>query len=94
MLEPGNYFGEMALFTGEPRTADVYALEEVEVLEIRKAAIEPLMHDNTRLAEAISQRVAERQAELIAHTRNVPEEEKQQQSANILRRVKRFFSLG
>lgn len=94
VLEPGNYFGEMALFTGEPRTADVYALEEVEVLEIRKAAIEPLMHDNTRLAEAISRRVAERQAELIAHTRAVPEEEKQQQSANILRRVKRFFSLN
>jgi small-conductance mechanosensitive channel/CRP-like cAMP-binding protein len=94
VLEPGNYFGEMALFTGEPRTADVYALEEVEVLEIRKAAIEPLMHDNTQLAEAISRRVAERQAQLVAHTRAVPEEEKQQQSANILRRIKRFFSLS
>jgi small-conductance mechanosensitive channel/CRP-like cAMP-binding protein len=94
VLEPGNYFGEMALFTGEPRTADVYALDEVEVLEIRKAAIEPLMHDNVRLAEAISRRVAERQADLIAHARAVPEEEKQQQSANILRRIKRFFSLN
>ncbi|HJQ25927.1 MAG TPA: mechanosensitive ion channel family protein [Blastocatellia bacterium] len=94
VLEPGNYFGEMALFTGEPRTADVYALEEVEVLEIRKSAIEPLMHDNAQLAEAISRRVAERQAQLVAHTRAVPEEEKQQQSANILRRIKRFFSLG
>jgi small-conductance mechanosensitive channel/CRP-like cAMP-binding protein len=94
VLEPGNYFGEMALFTGEPRTADVYALDEVEVLEIRKAAIEPLMHDNLQLAEAISRRVAERQAGLIAHTRAVPEEETQQQSANILRRIKRFFSLN
>ncbi|MEN3330660.1 MAG: hypothetical protein V7641_25 [Blastocatellia bacterium] len=94
VLEPGNYFGEMALFTGEPRTADVYALDEVEVLEIRKAAIEPLMHDNLQLAEAISRRVAERQAGLIAHARAVPEEETQQQSANILRRIKRFFSLN
>jgi small-conductance mechanosensitive channel/CRP-like cAMP-binding protein len=94
VLERGNYFGEMALFTGEPRTADVYALDEVEVLEIRKAAIEPLMHDNLQLAEAISRRVAERQAELVAHTRAVPEEETQQQSANILRRIKRFFSLN
>lgn len=94
VLEPGNYFGEMALFTGEPRTADVYALEEVEVLEIRKAAIEPLMQDNAQLAEAISRRVAERQAELIAHTRAVPDEETRQQSANILRRIKRFFSLN
>jgi small-conductance mechanosensitive channel/CRP-like cAMP-binding protein len=94
VLEPGNYFGEMALFTGEPRTADVYAIDEVEVLEIRKAAIEPLMHDNSQLAEAISRRVAERQAGLIAHARAVPEDEKQQQSANILRRIKRFFSLN
>jgi small-conductance mechanosensitive channel len=94
VLEPGNYFGEMALFTGEPRTADVYALDEVEVLEIRKAAIEPLMHNNVQLAEAISRRVAERQAELTAHTRAVPEAEKQEQSANILRRIKRFFSLS
>ena len=94
VLEPGNYFGEMALFTGEPRAADVYALDEVEVLEIRKAAIEPLMHDNAQLAEAISRRVAERQAELIAHARAVPEEETRQQSANILRRIKRFFSLN
>ena len=94
VLEPGNYFGEMALFTGEPRTADVYAMDEVEVLEIRKAAIEPLMHDNAQLAEAISRRVAERQAELTAHTRSVPEEEKREQSANILRRIKRFFSLS
>jgi len=94
VLEAGNYFGEMALFTGEPRTADVYALDEVEVLEIRKAAIEPLMHNNAQLAEAISRRVAERQAGLVAHTRAVPEAEKQEQSANILRRIKRFFSLS
>ncbi|HKP12118.1 MAG TPA: mechanosensitive ion channel family protein [Blastocatellia bacterium] len=94
VLESGNYFGEMALFTGEPRTADVYALDEVEVLEIRKSAIEPLMHENAQLAEAISRRVAERQAELVAHARVVPEEEKREQSANILRRIKRFFSLN
>ena len=94
VLERGDFFGEMALFTGEPRTADVFALSEVEVLEIRKAAIEPLMRDNAELAEAFSRRVAERQAELVAHTRNVPDEEKQQQSANILRRIRRFFSLN
>jgi hypothetical protein len=46
------------------------------------------------LAEAISRRVAERQAELVAHTRAVPEEETRQQSASILRRIKGFFSLN
>jgi CRP-like cAMP-binding protein len=33
-LNEGDFFGEMALFTGEPRTANVVALEETEVLEI------------------------------------------------------------
>src|ERR1700741_1201852 len=31
-LSDGDFFGEMALFTGEPRTANVGALEETEVL--------------------------------------------------------------
>src|SRR5437588_132892 len=34
MLNEGDFFGEMALFTGEPRTANVVASEETEVLEI------------------------------------------------------------
>src|SRR5829696_10425981 len=33
-LNEGDFFGEMALFTGQPRTANVLALEETEVLEI------------------------------------------------------------
>ena len=38
-LNEGDFFGEMALFTGEPRTANVLALEETEVLEIGHAAM-------------------------------------------------------
>ena len=38
-LNEGDFFGEMALFTGEPRTANVVALEETEVLEIGHKAM-------------------------------------------------------
>ena len=34
VLEPGAYFGEMSLLTGEPRTATVRTLEDCEVMEV------------------------------------------------------------
>jgi small-conductance mechanosensitive channel/CRP-like cAMP-binding protein len=94
VLEPGNFFGEMALLTGEPRNADVYALDEVEVLEIRKPIIQQLFDDNAGLAEALSHRITERQAELNEHARALPEHLKQAQRETLLRRIQRFFSLS
>lgn len=94
VLEPGNFFGEMALFTGESRTADVSAVDEVELLEIRKSVIEQLLGNNVLLAEQLSRKVADRQAELTALTRVVPEEEKRIQSQTILHRIKWFFRIG
>src|SRR2546430_13106505 len=41
-LTEGNFFGAMALFTGEPRTANVVAMEETEGLEIGHAAMKKL----------------------------------------------------
>ena len=38
-LSEGDIFGEMGLFTGEPRSADVVATEETEVLEINHTAV-------------------------------------------------------
>src|SRR5216684_1979977 len=64
VLSEGNFFGEMALFTGEPRTANVVALEETEVLEIGHAAMKHLFETNPSLAESVSWTIAERQADL------------------------------
>src|SRR5437762_13618112 len=63
-LTDGNFFGEMALFTGEPRTANVVALEETEVFEIGHAAMKHLFETNPDLAESISWTITERQADL------------------------------
>src|SRR5262252_4263078 len=65
-LTEGNFFGEMALFTGEPRAANVVALEETEVLEISHPAMKHLFETNPGLAESISFTIAERQADLVA----------------------------
>jgi small-conductance mechanosensitive channel/CRP-like cAMP-binding protein len=94
VLEPGNFFGEMALLTGEPRTADVSALEETEILEIRKPALKQLLEENAQLAEALSRKLAERQMGLDEYSRAMPEEQRRAQTKTLLRRIQSFFGLG
>ncbi|PYT07028.1 MAG: hypothetical protein DMF60_07955 [Acidobacteria bacterium] len=92
-LKPGNFFGEMALLTGEPRNADVVAVSEVETLEITKGILQQLLDNNTALAEGLSHMMAERQTRLDEYARVVPEQEKQVNRSAILRRIQRFFGL-
>src|SRR5258708_20060192 len=66
VLTEGNFFGEMALFTGEPRTANVAALEETEVLQIGHAAIKHILETNPILPDSISCPIAEHQADLTS----------------------------
>src|SRR6185369_3967754 len=58
-LTDGNFFGEMALFTGEPRTANVLAVEETEVFEIGHAAMKHIFDTNPDLVESLSFIMAE-----------------------------------
>jgi CRP-like cAMP-binding protein len=93
VLEGGGFFGEMALLTGEARTADVYALDEVEVLEIRKQCIQQLLNENETLAESLSSKIAERNAENVEYARAMQDDEKRRRTENILLKVRRFFGL-
>jgi small-conductance mechanosensitive channel/CRP-like cAMP-binding protein len=93
MLSEGAFFGEMALFTGEPRTANVVAMEETEVLEIGHGAMKHLFETNPDLAEAISWTIAERRAGLQASSQQAPDST-EAESAGLLSSIKRFFGLG
>ena len=93
VLERGNFFGEMALLTGEPRAADVTASEETEILEIRKPAMKQLLQENAQLADALSQKLAERQLGLDEYARAMPEEARQAQKRSLLGRIQSFFGL-
>jgi small-conductance mechanosensitive channel len=92
VLTEGNFFGEMALFTGEPRTASVVALEETEVLEIGHAAMKHLFETNPSLVESISWTIAERRAGLAASAEQVAPNSIAE-SAGLLASIKRFFGL-
>ncbi|HEU4767514.1 MAG TPA: mechanosensitive ion channel family protein [Pyrinomonadaceae bacterium] len=90
-LNEGDFFGEMALFTGEPRTANVVALEETEVLEIGYAAMKRVFDNNPNLVESLSFIMAERRQGLESH--DDPAVATKNSSAGILSSIKRFFGL-
>jgi small-conductance mechanosensitive channel/CRP-like cAMP-binding protein len=93
VLGEGAFFGEMALFTGEPRAANVVALEETEVLEIGHAAMKHLFDTNPDLVESISWTIAERRAGLEATSQQSRRATKDE-TAGVLNAIKRFFGIG
>ena len=90
VLNEGDFFGEMGLFTGEPRTANVVALDETEVLEIGHEAMRRLFETNPSLVESISWTIAERRAGLAASSQT---ETSIEESAGLLASIRRFFGL-
>jgi CRP-like cAMP-binding protein len=90
-LSEGDFFGEMALFTGEPRTANVLALEETEVLEIGHAAMKRVFDTNPDLVESLSFIMAERRQGLASQADS--QTTSTDSSAGILSAIKRFFGI-
>jgi small-conductance mechanosensitive channel/CRP-like cAMP-binding protein len=92
-LRPTDFFGEMSLLTGEPRTANVVADEETDVLQIRKSAIKPIFEANPELLSTVSEIVEERrrllQVQLEASSPKLDVEE-----SGLLGSIKRFFGIG
>jgi len=61
-LGPGDLFGEMALMTGDPRSADVVAATDVTVLVLSKPSFSALLHQAPSVAEVLTRILAERLA--------------------------------
>lgn len=92
-LHEGRFFGEMALLTGEPRSATVVALEETEVFEIGKDALKPLFELNPYLMEAISKSIVERRAAINAKV-EIKAEAVAEETAGVFSSIKRFFGFN
>jgi CRP-like cAMP-binding protein len=91
-LGPHDFFGEMSLLTGEPRSATVVAEDEVDVLEIRKSALKPIFEANPELMTTVCEIIEERKLLL---NESVAETDVAQPSANrgVLGSIKRFFGI-
>jgi len=90
-LKTNDFFGEMSLLTGEPRTANVIADEETDVLQIRKAAIKPLFEANPELMKAISEIVEERRELLTEKAEETASNVKAENG--VIRSIKKFFGM-
>jgi small-conductance mechanosensitive channel/CRP-like cAMP-binding protein len=88
-LGAGDFFGEMALLTGEARAADVVACNEVVAVEITRQAVEPVLHAHTELASAISAKVAERRGGIESLKTGTGEDAQR----TVLSRIRSYFGL-
>jgi len=59
-LTEGDYFGEMALLTGEPRSASIETLSPVSLLRLDKTGFDKLINENPRISLSLSYMLSQR----------------------------------
>lgn len=96
-LHPGNFFGEMGLMTGAPRTATVIAASDVECYLLDKDSFESVLTGRPELAEEISRILVSRRFGLDSLQQDMDADarahEMAQQHQDILARIRKFFAL-
>ena len=92
-LRPGDFFGEMSLLTGDPRSATIKALSETVAFEIDKEDLIPLLDVNPDAAELIVNAVADRRVASAegSQRREVVAAERASLAGNILKSMLSFF---
>lgn len=93
VIAPGEFFGEMSLFTGEDRSATVTAGTDSAVLEIPKEAIKGILECNPGLVNEFGKVIAERQ---LSNTSKLDEFKSRKDSLleKIAGKIKAYFELS
>jgi CRP-like cAMP-binding protein len=94
LLRPGSFLGEMALLTGEKRSADVTSSVESLVGELTKSSIMSLATKNPEILEKMTSVVAKRRLknkELASMSDEAHNEAIQKEEKNIMSLVTHFF---
>lgn len=96
-LAATEFFGEISLLTGEPRSATVTATSELQVLVIDKACFQEILFRNPSLAETIGETLSRRRINLTAAREKVRStsggEPMTRPQASLTDRIKRFFGI-
>lgn len=90
----GDCVGEMSLLAGEPRTASVVAVNEVEAIEITKATFATLLRDNPHVIERLGELLAKRQMANAKHVATTNSATVEQVRRGMVARLQAFFALG
>jgi len=90
ILKPGDIFGEMAVCTGSPRSADVTSLEESRLLEIEREDLLALIKQDRTVLDRLSSLIATRAQELREASDSNQHQEHQEHQA-LTQKIKRLF---
>jgi len=92
-----DFFGEMGLMTGEPRSADVIATCDVDCFRLGKDTFKTVLLGRPEIATELSEKLARRRVELISAREGLDASSRQQREDSererILRSIKAFFAL-
>jgi len=91
-LRENDFFGEMSLLTGQPRSATVIATEETTVIQIRKSELKPIFEANPLLVKSICELIEERQLLLKPDTEQTYDDS-ETTSRGVLASIRNFFGL-
>ncbi len=94
-LGPGQFFGEMALLTGEVRSATVLATTDLQCYRIDKHGFEAMMRARPALADAVADVLADRRIALASAREEAGDgaPAKAEVKRDLLDRIRAFFAL-
>jgi small-conductance mechanosensitive channel/CRP-like cAMP-binding protein len=96
-LKAPSFFGEMSLMTGEPRSATVVAMNDVECYRLDKSVFQETMKKRPELAEAVADILAKRKVQLAAVKEGLDAEAQARRLAaarkDLLGKIRGFFGL-
>jgi small-conductance mechanosensitive channel len=93
-LRRGDFFGEMSLLNGEPRSATVVAATDAKLLCLGRDGFADLLAANEQLARAVAEVLARRSAELRERVCGDERGEVSLESNRILGRLREIFRIG
>jgi len=96
IMEPGNFFGEMSMLAGEPRSATVTTLVDSMIFEIQRESFSEILNSRSEVAESVSRLIIERQMsndeKLQDASRQEIDDAISDASTNLLDRIRSVFS--
>jgi CRP-like cAMP-binding protein/small-conductance mechanosensitive channel len=96
-IKAPDFFGEMGLMTGEPRTADVVATSDVDCFRLGKDTFQQVLLERPAIVEELSEKLATRRVELMAIREGLDASamnaRRQTERDKILGGIKSFFGL-
>jgi len=97
-LHTGDFFGEMGMMTGQPRSATVLALEDTECYRLDNAAFHDILQNRPEIAESLSHVLARRSVELETVRDNLDAEARRRRlhpvQQDIFARMAQLFGLA